>query len=76
MYFQKEHLESKSKLFIDSQIFNCYTILIYMVIIDDQEEYTIHRGLQRANGSESLALLGMWNGPGRYSLIHTLLGVG
>jgi len=30
----------------------------------------MHRGLQRANGSESLALLGMWNGPGRYSLIR------
>jgi len=45
-----------------------------MVIIYDQEEYTIHRGSQRANGSESLALLGMWNGPVRYSLIHKLWG--
>jgi len=45
-----------------------------MVFIDDQEEYAIHRELQRANGSESLARLGMWNGPVRYSLIHNLWG--
>jgi hypothetical protein len=33
------------------------------------------KGVQRANGSGSLALLGMWNGPGRYSLIRNC-GVG
>lgn len=27
------------------------------------------RGLQRANGSESLAMLDIWNGPRRYSPI-------
>ena len=32
---------------------------ITFFIINDQEEYTIQRGFQRANDSESLALLGM-----------------